>query len=63
MIEREKQVTDQQKKHENEKKHQEQPSGDVKAQSGQQHAGMANDPDTMKDKGYVERIDEKTSKH
>ncbi len=28
-----------------------------------QHAGMSTDPEAMKDKGYVQRISEKTSKH
>ena len=26
-------------------------------------AGKASDPETMKDKGYIERIEEKTEKH
>lgn len=65
MIEREKQVADQEKKHAKEKADHEHPHKDGKAkdQPGQQHAGMATDPKTMKDKDYVERIDEKTSKH
>ena len=63
MIEREKQRTDQQKKHAAEKERREHPKKDVKAQAGQQHAGMDTDPETMKDKGYVERIEEKTEKH
>jgi hypothetical protein len=63
VIERDKQVTDQEKKHAAEKQRREHPKKDVKNKSGQQHAGMATDPQTMKDKGYVERITEKTEKH
>ena len=63
MIEREKQVTDQEKKLAKEKADHEHSKKDVKDQQGQQHAGMATDPETMKDKGYVERITEKTEKH
>jgi len=63
MIERNKQVDDQEKKLAKEKADHEHPHKDVKDQSGQQHAGKATDPETMKDKGYVERIEEKTSKH
>lgn len=63
MIERDKQRTDQEKKHAAEKERREHPKKDVKDVSGQQHAGMDTDPQTMKDKGYVERITEKTEKH
>lgn len=63
MIERDKQVTDQQKKHAAEKERQKHPRKDVKDQQGQQHAGMSTDPETMKDEGYVKRIDEKTEQH
>ena len=63
MIEREKQRTDQQKKHAAEKERQKHPKKDVKDKTGQRHAGMATDPQTMKDKDYVKRIEEKTEKH
>jgi CRISPR/Cas system CSM-associated protein Csm5 (group 7 of RAMP superfamily) len=62
-IERDKQVTDQQKKHAAEKERRKQSRKDVKARSGQQHAGMATDHQTMRDKDYVERIEDKTEKH
>ena len=62
MIERDKQVIDQHKKHEKEKERQQHPHKDTKDQAGQQHAGMSTDPQTMQDKVYQERIDEKTSK-
>jgi hypothetical protein len=63
VIEREKQRTDQQKKHANEKKRRKPSKNDTPAQTEQTQAGMATDPQTMKDKGYVERIEEKTKKH
>jgi hypothetical protein len=65
MLEREKQVSDQEKKHAGEKERQEHPKRDVKAQDkpGQVQAGDDTKPETMKDKGYVERITEKTEKH
>lgn len=63
MIERDKQVTDQQKKHRAEKARRKHPSKDVKDQQGQQQAGMSTDPETMKDEGYVKRIEEKTEHH
>ncbi len=63
MNERDKQVDDQQKKHAAEKERREHPKKDVKNKTGQEHAGMATDPQTMKDKGYVKRIEEKTEKH
>jgi hypothetical protein len=62
MIEREKQRTDQQKKHANEKERQAHPKKDTVAKT-QGHAGADTDPQTMKDKGYVKRIEEKTEKH
>ncbi len=61
MIERDKQVDEQQKKHQAEKEHQH-PQKDSKAQQ-QQQAGMSTDKAAMKDEGYIARIDEKTSKH
>lgn len=63
MIERDKQRIDQQKKHAAEKERREHPKKDTKAQPEQQHAGMDTDPQTMKDKDYVKRIEEKTEKH
>jgi hypothetical protein len=63
MIERDKQRIDQEKKHAAEKERREHPKKDVKVQPGQQHAGMDTDPQTMKDKDYVKRIEEKTEKH
>lgn len=65
MIERDKQVTDQEKKHAIEKERKEHPKKDVKTQSvpGEVHAGADTDPKTMENKGYVERITEKTEKH
>ena len=63
MIERDKQRIDQEKKHAAEKERHEHPKKDVKVQPGQQHAGMDTDPQTMKDKDYVKRIEEKTEKH
>ena len=62
MIERDKQVADQQKKHSTEKERQKHPRKGAKTPQEQQ-AGMSTDPQTMKDEGYVDRIDEKTSKH
>jgi hypothetical protein len=59
MIERDKQVTDQQKKQA--KKQQDQQSKNVKPQPEQ--AGMSTDPEAMKDEGYQKRIEDKTSKH
>ncbi len=64
MIEREKQRTDQEKKHAAEKErrtHPKRPSARHKPEP--QHAGMDTDPQTMKDKNYVKRIEEKTEKH
>jgi hypothetical protein len=63
MIERDKQRSDQEKKHAAEKERREHPKKDVKVQPDQQHAGMDTDPQTMKDKDYVKRIEEKTEKH
>jgi hypothetical protein len=62
MIERDKQVDDQQKK---QAKHEAdmRSKKNAKAKPEQQHAGMATDPETMKDKDYVKRIEEKTEKH
>lgn len=60
MIERDKQRIDQQKKQTRKSSH--------KKQEKQQHpqqkkAGMATDPEAMQDPGYIERMNEKTSKH
>jgi hypothetical protein len=65
MLEREKQRSDQQKKHVKEKERRKHPHKDQKAQSraGQEHAGMATDPEAMQDDDYVKRMNEKTEKH
>lgn len=63
MSEQDKQATDQQKKHEAEKRRGEHPEEDVHAPSEQHEVGMASDPNAAKDKGYAKRIEEKTSKH
>ena len=65
MLEREKQRSDQQKKHAKEKERRKHPHKDQKVQSrpGQEHAGMATDPETMQDEAYAKRITEKTEKH
>jgi len=65
MLGREKQRSDQQKKHAKEKERRKHPPKDQKAQSrpGQEHAGMATDPETMQDEDYAKRITEKTEKH
>ncbi len=63
MIERDKQVDKQQAKHNKKKERAQQARKNAKEQPEQQHAGMATDPETMKDKGYVKRIEEKTEKH
>ncbi len=65
MIERDKQKDDQEKKHQRE---QEKDNNDLskqkrRAQPKQKHAGMATDPQTMKDKDYIRDIEEKTQKH
>ncbi len=71
MIAREKQKSDQEKKHVAHQKSTEHPQHDgqvqsqqsEQAQSGQPNVGMATDPEATKDKGYVKRIEEKTQKH
>lgn len=63
MIERDKQRIDQQKKHAAEKERREHPKKDTKAQPEHHHAGMDTDPQTMQDKDYIKRIEEKTEKH
>lgn len=65
MVEREKQRHDQQKKQASEKEKREHPQKDQKAphRPEREHAGMATDPEAMRDRGYIERIDEKTRKH
>ncbi len=62
MIEREKQRTDQQKRHKAEKQRRAHPEKKDERPTVQQ-AGKASDPETMQDKGYIERIEEKTEKH
>jgi hypothetical protein len=61
MLEREKQRSDQQMKHATEEK-QSRSKKDGKKKVGQQ-AGSDTNPETMKDKDYVKRIEEKTKKH
>jgi len=63
MIEQDKQRIDQEKKHAAEKERHEHPKKDVEVQLGQRQAGKDTDPQTMKDKDYVKRIEEKTEKH
>ncbi len=63
MIERDKQVSDQQKKHAEEKERQEHPQTGDRHKPEPQQAGMTTDADAAKDKGYAERIEEKTEKH
>ncbi len=63
MIERDKQVTDQQKKHAADKKRHEHKRENDKSQTSQPEAGMSTDPKAMEDKGYQERIEKKTEKH
>lgn len=63
MLERDKQRTDQQKKYAAEKERHAHNKKDDKEQAGKQHAGADTDAETMKDKDYVKRIDEKTEKH
>jgi hypothetical protein len=63
VIERDKQVDDQQKKHANEKEREQHPQTGGRRQPEPQQAGMATDPEVAKDKGYAERIEEKTEKH
>lgn len=66
MIERDKQRDDQRAKHARKKERKEHPKGDAKTQASEKQAdqaGIATDPQSMQDQGYVERIDEKTEKH
>lgn len=66
MQEREKQRTDQEKKHAVEKERREHPHKDVKTQASEEQgtqAGMTTDPETAKDKDYAKRIEKKTEKH
>jgi hypothetical protein len=63
MLEREKQRTDQQKKHAAEKERQARPKEDNKKNTKQKQAGSDTNPATMQDKDYVKRIEEKTEKH
>ena len=62
MIERDKQRNDQQKKHKAEKERRTHSEKKGKKPTVQQ-AGKATDPETMQDKDYIERIEEKTEKH
>jgi len=63
MIERDKQKDDQKKKHTDENENRDLSKQDVKVRPKQKHAGMATDPQTMKDKDYIKDIEEKTKKH
>ena len=63
MLEREKQVTDQEKKAARAKADHEHSHKDAKDKTEQKHAGMATDPKAMENKQYVEQITEKTEKH
>jgi len=63
MIERDKQKEDQEKKRSNENQSQDLAKQDPRVRSKQKHAGMATDPQTMKDKDYIKDIEEKTQKH
>lgn len=63
MLERDKQVTDQQKKHAAEKERREHKDKGNTSQPEQQQAGMSTDPEAMKDEGYQKRIEKKTSTH
>jgi hypothetical protein len=60
MIEREKQRTDQEKKHKEEKQRRSHSEKKREGRQEQRKAGKSTDPETMLDKGYVERIEEKT---
>jgi hypothetical protein len=63
MIERDKQKEDQEKKLAKENESQDLAKQNRSVQSKQRHAGMATDPQTMKDKDYIKDIEEKTQKH
>lgn len=67
MIERDRQKDEQEKKKVNEKvnekENQDLPKQDGKVQPKQKQAGMATDPEAMKDKDYIKNIEEKTQKH
>ena len=63
MIERDKQVTDQQKKHAAEKERREHPQQGPTHQPEPPAIGSDTDPKTMENKEYVETITEKTEKH
>jgi hypothetical protein len=63
MLERDKQRTDQEKKHQTKKQRHSQSKKKSEAHIEHQEAGRATDPETMQDKGYEERIEEKTKKH
>ncbi len=63
MIERDKQRSDQEKKHKAENQRRSHAEKSKAQRPEQREAGKSTDPETMKDKGYVERIEEKTEKH
>lgn len=63
MLERDKQRTDQEKKHNAEKQRRLRSEKKSDRHPEQRKAGKSTDPETMEDKGYVERIEEKTEKH
>lgn len=65
MLEREEQRRDQHQKHAKEKERQErsQKKAEEKRESGQPQAGMDTNPEVAQDRGYIERMNEKTSKH
>ncbi len=66
MQERDKQRTDQEKKHAVEKERREHLHKDIKTQASEEQgtqAEMTTDPDAPKDKDYVKRIEKKTEKH
>ncbi|MFL5624433.1 MAG: hypothetical protein ACJ788_02435 [Ktedonobacteraceae bacterium] len=61
MVERDKQRNDQQQKPADEKERRAHPQKDDKKQA--QQARSDTDPESVKDKGYIKRIEEKTEKH
>jgi hypothetical protein len=63
MIERDKQKEDQEKKQAKGNEGQDLAKQDREVRPKQRHAGMATDPQTMKDKDYIKDIEEKTQKH
>ena len=63
MIKRDKQKEDQEKKKINMSESQNLAKQDRRVQPKQKQAGMATDPQAMKDKDYLKDIEEKTQKH